>query len=608
MHVTGSLFLALPTTNCDRFRCRADWTRSGEESSHLTDHELWFVWAGQGSLHTSAGKHEIRPGFCAWLRPGNDYQATQDRTAPLGITSIHFQLQKKHADATQYPEFFDVWDLNYVDSVTQRIVEIMRQRETDKSQKQVASFLLTGVLLDMIERSSNQSKPPVNSLARKHRAMAGQLVQYIYDSTDAPVTVADLAKKAGYSVAHFSTIFKQMTGQTAESMIVQARIDKARRLLRWSNSSISEVAAAAGYPDIYFFSHQFKLKTGLTPTAYRSAQHEDRLEVLNVHAKPILTRGQADAQDVKHGFGTGRVVKHQEKYHLFVTELAGDPKGIRTRLAHWSSREGLRWSRVSTLLESGGSMDGTDRRAALAAPTQVYDLATKNWHLFYIAYRAAQNTVKAWLNNYEGRVWHAVSTVPGPDGIGGPYKDHGVVLEPGHLSQSWEGLQGVSSFFPYRVGDEWYAFYGSAKTEHSPCSLWAVGLAKSTRVGGPWKRLSKGNPVMLDKVFAENPTVTKLPDGGGYLVLFDGGHRGALGYSFSADGIHWPRARFLLEKEGFPSWLKVMRSPLGAILEEDARANIFYTGYDQSHYASLGILQARVLTDRPMREEKTETK
>ena len=608
MHVTSSLLIALPTTHCDRFRCRADWTRSGEESSHPTDHELWFIWAGHGTLNARTGEHEIKPGFCAWFRPGDSYQATQDRAAPLGITSIHFQLPKKHADVSQYPEFFDVWDLNYVDSVTQRIVEIMRQREPDEGQKHIATLLLSGVLLDVIGRFSHQSKAPIKTLAHEHRAMAGQFVQYIHDSTGTPVTVADLARKAGYSVAHFSLIFKQMTGQTAESMIVQARIDKARRLLRWSNNSISEVAAAAGYPDVYFFSRQFKLKTGLTPTAYRSARHEDRLELLNVHAEPLLFRDQAGTQDVKHGFETGRVVKQQDRYHLFVTEFAGDPKGIHTRLAHWTSQEGLRWSRVSTLFESSGNMNGTDRRAALAAPTPVYDPATRTWHLFYVAYRAAPNTAKAWLNNHEGRVWHAVSTVTGPEGIGGPYQDRGVVLEPDHLSQSWEGLKGVASFFPYRVGEEWYAFYGSAKTEHLPCDLRAVGLAKSARIEGPWKRLPKGNPVLLDEVFTEYPSVAKLPDGGGYLVLFDGGHRGAVGYSFSADGIHWQRAGFLLEKETFPFWLKGMRSPVGAILEEDACLTIFYTGYDQSHYANLGIMQARVLTDRPARAEKTDAK
>ena len=609
MSVSAPILFATPTTNCDRFQCRPGWTRTREENAHLVDQELWFVRAGRGNLHTGTGSYEIGPGFCAWLRPGGIYEARQDDAKPFALTSIHFHVRSKGADAaSQYPEFFDVWDLNYFDSITQRIVEIMRHRDADDTQKRIASLLLSGVLLDLTTRFVYQRKSAAKSVVRDHRAMVKQLVKYIYDSVGTPLTVADLATKAGYSVAHFSTLFKRINGQTAESMIVQARIDKARRLLRWSNNSISSVAVAAGYPDIYFFSRQFKLKTGLTPTEYRATRHADHLELLDVHAEPILHRGTNGAWGVKHGFEGGHVLRHQGQYHLFISEMVGDPKGVQMRFSCGTSLEGLRWQRVSTLFESSGRMDGSDPRAALWSPTPVYDPATKTWHLFYTAFRAANNSVKAFLNNHEGRAWHAVSTVPGPDGIGGPYKDCGVVLEPDHLTQPWEGLQGISSFFPYRVGDEWYAFYGSARTQNIPCDRWAVGLARAPRIGGPWKRLAKGNPVPLDDVFVERPVVTKLPADGGYLLVFDGGHRGAIGYSLSADGIHWPRAEFLVDKDAFPTWLKVMRTPLSVFLEDDGRVCVFFTGYDESYYGNLGVLHARLLTQQHQGESKLAAK
>ena len=87
---------------------------------------------------------------------------------------------------------------------------------------------------------------------------------------------------------------------------------------------------------------------------------------------------------------------------------------------------------------------------------------------------------------------------PGREGFGGPYEDIGVVLQPGKASDKWEGLQGVDSFFPYRVGGRWYAFYGSAHTELRPMS-WLVGLATAPELAGPWRRLPELSPVVLDK-------------------------------------------------------------------------------------------------------------
>lgn len=585
-----------PTTNCARVRCRAGWRYTREESARLADQELWVIWAGRGTLHTPAGDFELRSGFCVWMRPGTLCEATQVDTDPLGLTSIHFQFQKHQLNlGHQYPELFDVWDLNYIDGATRRIVEIMQQGAGGEERQRTAGLLLSGLLSDLTESFRYTEKKSTSSISRHHNATVRRTVQQIYDSVDSPLSVADLARKAGYSPAHFSTVFKRVTGQTAESMIVQARLEKASRLLRWSNLSVGQIAEAAGYPDVYFFSRQFKLKTGLTPTAYRAAGHEDRLELLNLHHEPVIGRHSPGAEDVKHGFESGRVVKLGHMYHLIIAEMAGDPKNVKTRLAHWTSREGLRWSRRSTLFESSGKFDGSDPRASLWSPTPVFDEEEQRWNLFYVAYRAAENTSKAWHNNYDGRIWRAVSQAPGRDGIGGPYLDQAVVLAPGPESQAWEGLQGVDSFSPYRVGDDWYAFYGSARTEHVPCEWWGVGLAHSKRLSGPWKRLAEGNPVQLDDVFVESPIVTPLDSHGGHLVLFNGGHRGEIGYSFSADGVHWPRANFLLEKEMRPAWLKIVRTPLGTIFEEDGRLTIFFTAFDDSFYGNVGILQVRLV-------------
>ncbi|HTW78711.1 MAG TPA: hypothetical protein VME23_04100 [Terracidiphilus sp.] len=307
---------------------------------------------------------------------------------------------------------------------------------------------------------------------------------------------------------------------------------------------------------------------------------------------PVLTTRSAGAEGNKYGFEGGRVIKQDGVYHLFTSEMVGDPHWVRMKLAHWTSLDGADWRRVGTLRESSGDFTGKDPRAALWSPMPVFDADGDRWNLFYVAYQAAPDTSKQWLTNHEGRIWRAVSQTPGRAGIGGPYKDVGIVLERGKDSDSWEGLQGTDSFFPYKVGTAWYALYGSARTESLPITLWQVGLAQAARIGGPWKRCSDLNPLGVEPTFIENPIVSRLDDGS-YIAIYDSHKPNSIGYTFSSDGIHWSPGSQLAVQTGSGVWATEVRTPLGLIDEGNGRFTLFYSANERiagAHADANGIV------------------
>jgi hypothetical protein len=308
-----------------------------------------------------------------------------------------------------------------------------------------------------------------------------------------------------------------------------------------------------------------------------AAQVESRyLVVTRQFDEPILTVHSIGAEGNKYGFEGGRVLKLNNIYHLFTSEMVGDPHWVKMRLAHWTSKDRLRWERASTALESSGDFTGKDPRAALWSPMPVYNEQEGRWNLFYVAYHAAPDTSKEWLTNHEGRIWRAVSKVKGLGGIDGPYEDVGIILQRGHDSDAWEGLQGTDSFFPYQVGNKWFAFYGTAHTEKLPISLWQVGLAWATNLGGSWKRCTNLNPLNIEKVFIENPILTKLRDGI-YVAVYDNNVAHSIGYTFSADGIHWTAGKSLVVQDGNGTWGSEIRTPLGLVPEGKDSFSLFYT-------------------------------
>jgi hypothetical protein len=307
---------------------------------------------------------------------------------------------------------------------------------------------------------------------------------------------------------------------------------------------------------------------------------------------PILTTKSAGVEGNKYGFEGGRVIKQDGIYYLFTSEMVGDPHWVRMKLALWTSSDGSNWKRLGTIRESSGDFTGKDQRAALWSPIPVFDDHENRWNLFYVAYQAAPDTTKQWLTNHEGRIWRAISEMPGKAGIVGPYKDVGIVLQRGNDSESWEGLQGTDSFFPYKVGSSWYALYGSARTESLPISLWQVGLARASTIGGPWKRFAEVNPLRVEPTFIENPIVSRLADGT-YIAVYDNHKPNSIGYTLSSDGIHWSRGLNLKVQAGRGIWATEIRTPLGLIDEGSGRFTLFYSANEKivgSHADANGIL------------------
>lgn len=316
------------------------------------------------------------------------------------------------------------------------------------------------------------------------------------------------------------------------------------------------------------------------------------LTIVEESTHPVLTKGDPDTEEIKHGFEGGCVIKVGTDYHLFTAEMYDDPLWIKMRLAHWTSRDGVSWKRNRTLYQSSGDPTGVDTRASLWAPMPVFDQSENLWNLFYVAYRAPA-TARSW----DGRIWRAVSRVRGINGISGPWQDVGVVLQRDEESDPWESVQGTDSSFPFRVGDRWLMFFGSSNAK----DWWKVGLAEAPALAGPWKRLSGVNPIEMNGAGGtENPIVSQLADGR-YLAVFDVVQPplwAVAGYSVSEDGISWSKVKHLELDPSSATWCRDLRTPLGLISENDGTFTLFFTAYgpfvDGHSFSSLGKVRVTI--------------
>jgi len=86
-----------------------------------------------------------------------------------------------------------------------------------------------------------------------------------------PLTVADLARAAGLSPAHFSREFRRTFGESPHAYLLTRRLERAAVLLRNTDRSVAEICMTVGLSSVGSFTTSFNRLYGTTPTAYRGS-------------------------------------------------------------------------------------------------------------------------------------------------------------------------------------------------------------------------------------------------------------------------------------------------------------------------------------------------
>jgi len=97
--------------------------------------------------------------------------------------------------------------------------------------------------------------------------VAIQYIQENYSRSD--ISLQEVADAVNLSQSHLSSQFKARTGTSYVKYLTALRMDKAKKLLKTSDQSVSTIAEMVGYPNTTNFYRHFQKHTEMTPAAYR---------------------------------------------------------------------------------------------------------------------------------------------------------------------------------------------------------------------------------------------------------------------------------------------------------------------------------------------------
>lgn len=113
----------------------------------------------------------------------------------------------------------------------------------------------------------------ITRLSTETCAVADKLVEqalvYIRMNALSGISVSELAKRLNASRRTLEIRFKRTTGHQIYEEVIRLRLEKACEHLREGMMPISDIAESCGFPSASHFGVIFKLRKGMTPSAYR---------------------------------------------------------------------------------------------------------------------------------------------------------------------------------------------------------------------------------------------------------------------------------------------------------------------------------------------------
>lgn len=228
-------------------------------SERFTAHEGDLVIIGSHDLHSGFSHSDDLAYYVMILDPALLHSASLDAAQTKFITPIvrnqivfHHKLS---GDA-------DVSECMYA------IIQEMGERQLGY-ELSVKSQLFRMLTL-LMRRHVKAHLPQSNYEQRRHNLERFQpVLSYIESHYDEELSVAQLSELAGLSRFHFSRIFKELTDRTVTEYVIDIRLREAEYLLHNTDMTISEIALAVGFSDIYYFSRTFKKAKHRSPSEVR---------------------------------------------------------------------------------------------------------------------------------------------------------------------------------------------------------------------------------------------------------------------------------------------------------------------------------------------------
>lgn len=227
--------------------------------------EIEYILAGHGKNIIDGTEYELKQNTLFFCSPVNFHRMEfDDETVLINITlsenicdpsALYLLISAKNENAVVFSEA----DSIFVKNLIFELAAAVEERDKD-----YYSLLVNALLIKTVKHLQKKRIPSLNYV------QAAML--YILNNFQNRITLTDTADYVGLSPAYLSALFSRDTGSTFKEYLNTMRFEHAKKLLQYSELSISEICTECGFEDYANFLRGFKAHTGISPGRYRKEQ------------------------------------------------------------------------------------------------------------------------------------------------------------------------------------------------------------------------------------------------------------------------------------------------------------------------------------------------
>lgn len=144
-----------------------------------------------------------------------------------------------------------------------------RIRDTQGTRRLAAFMELFSDLAQHPDYRLLSSTPLESSLDQAGQSRISEIVGFISDNYNQPLSMAEVAERYGMSESSFSRYFRKETGNSFTDFVNRLRVTKACHLLMETEKYISTICYEVGYNTVANFNRRFFEIRDMTPTEFR---------------------------------------------------------------------------------------------------------------------------------------------------------------------------------------------------------------------------------------------------------------------------------------------------------------------------------------------------
>ncbi len=282
----------IPKTSGNSFRVQVDRQPYFYDSIHYhPEHQVTLLLKGEGTCFI--GNHVER------FEPGNVYLIGKNVPHVFRSDGSYYDpasQQESHSisiffkDETFGSAFFEIPEMAHI----KRLLELasMGLKISGEDRQQVADGVLASreqesfqrfqnllSILDLFANSTSLST--LSSVRYTHPSKESDherinvVFQFLSSHFKSEISLAQISSIASMTPNAFCRYFKQRTGKSFSSFLIDMRVEYAGKLIAGSHDSFGNIAIASGFNSISYFNRQFKRVTGITPLMYRKKYRHD---------------------------------------------------------------------------------------------------------------------------------------------------------------------------------------------------------------------------------------------------------------------------------------------------------------------------------------------